>query len=204
LVRDDLQLADRQERVRERTRLLPAFARQCGETLARARPDELSPELCKIAVGQLRATATFYGEGFPGAVGNESESRDEGEKAAKAISELADQIDKISQHATGSPRLGAQYEKTFELGTGVTEPVADVLKRATADLAAKRREAAGFGRKVWSEVMNDEKPPQDDATLLRKLFDRLRRIAIPMSKPTHRAGKRPWRRLKSSSATNAS
>ena len=173
LVRDDLPLADRQQRVRERARLLPAFARQCGETLARAPLDELSPELCKIAMGQLRATATFYREGFPKAVGNESESRGEGEKAAKAISELADQIDKLSQHATGSPRLGAQYDKTFRLGTGVTEPVADVLKRATADLAAKRREAAEFGRKAWAEVMKDEKPPPDDTTLLRKLFDRV-------------------------------
>jgi len=50
LVRDDLPLADRQQRVRERARLLPAFARQCGETLARAPLDELSPELCKIAM----------------------------------------------------------------------------------------------------------------------------------------------------------
>ena len=173
LVRDDLPLLDRQQRVRERTRLLPAFARQCGETLATARPDELSPELCKIAVGQLRATATFYGEGFSRAVGNGLEARDEGEKAARAISALADQIEKLSQHATGSPRLGSQYEKTFRLGTGVTEPVAEVLKRATADLAAKRREAAEFGRKVWREVMKDEKPPQDDTTLLRKLFDRV-------------------------------
>ena len=173
LVRDDLPLPDRQQRVRERTRLLPAFARQCAETLARARPDELSPELCKIAVGQLRATATFYGEGFQTAVGNERESRNEGEKAEKAISALADQIEKLSQHATGSPRLGSQYEKTFRLGTGVSEPVADVLKRATADLVAKRREAAEFGRKVWSELMKDEKPPQDDTTLLRKLFERV-------------------------------
>jgi uncharacterized protein DUF885 len=173
LVRDDLPLVDRQQRVRERARLLPAFARQCGETLAAARPDELSPELCKIAVGQLRATATFYGEGFPRAVGNELESRDEGEKAAKAISGLADQIETISRHATGSTRLGSQYEQTFRLGSGVTESVADVLKRATADLAAKRREAAEFGRTVWGEVMKDEKPPQDNTTLLRKLFERV-------------------------------
>jgi hypothetical protein len=51
--------------------------------------------------------------------------------------------------------------------------VADVLKRATADLKAKRTEAAAFGRKVWRELMKDEEPPADDSTLLRRLFDRV-------------------------------
>jgi hypothetical protein len=122
-------------------------------------------------VGQLRATATFYREGFAQAVGEESESRDEGRKAAEAISELADNIDKVSQHATGSPRLGKEYATSFRLGTGVTEPVADVLKRATADLEAKKTEAAEFGRKVWRELMKDEEPPADERALLRRLFD---------------------------------
>jgi hypothetical protein len=141
--------------------------------LACAKSREVAPELCKIAVGQLRATATFYREGFAQAVGDRSESRDEGGKAAKAISELADNIDKLSQHATGSPRLGKEYATTFRLGTGVTESVADVLKRATADLEAKRTEAANFGRKVWRELVRDEEPPEDDPALLRRLFDRV-------------------------------
>lgn len=173
LVRDDLPLPERQQRVRARARLLPAFARQCGETLARAKSDEIAPELCKIAVGQLRATATFYRAGFAAGVGNNPESRDEGVKVASAISELADEIEKLSQHATGSPRLGSDYATTFRLGTGVSEPVADVLKRAMADLAAKRREAAGFGRKVWPELMNNAEAPQDDTVLLRRLFERV-------------------------------
>ena len=58
LVRDDLPLPERQERVRARATLLPAFARQCGAILARAKSDEVAPEFCKMAVGQLRATAT--------------------------------------------------------------------------------------------------------------------------------------------------
>jgi hypothetical protein len=173
LVRDDLPLGERQQRVRARARLLLAFARQCSETLGRAKSDDVAPELCKIAAGQLRATATFYREGFASAVGDQPEARNEGEKAAKAISELADNIDKLSQHATGSPRLGKEYATTFRLGTRVTEPVPDVLKRATSDLAAKRTEAADFGRKVWRELMGDEKPPVDDAALLRRLFERV-------------------------------
>jgi hypothetical protein len=173
LVRDDLPLTERQQRVRARAGLLPAFARQCSKTFARAKRDEVAPELCKIAVGQLRATATFYRGGFARAVGDNPKAREEGAKAAKAISELADNIEKLSQSATGSPRLGREYAATFRLGTGINEPVADVLKRATADLAAKRTEAANFGRKVWRELMTDKEPPADDAVLLRRLFERV-------------------------------
>jgi hypothetical protein len=173
LVRDDLPVTERQERVRARAGLLPAFGHQCSETFARAKGDEVAPELCKIAVGQLRATATFYREGFARAVGDNPEARDEGARAARAISELADNIEKRSQSATGSPRLGREYATTFRLGTGINEPVADVLKRATADLAAKRTEAANFGRKVWRDLMTDKEPPADDAVLLRKLFERV-------------------------------
>jgi flagellar biosynthesis regulator FlaF len=173
LVRDDLPLTERQQWLRARAGLLPAFARQCSATFARAKSDEVAPELCKIAVGQLRATAIFYQEGFARAVGGNPEARDEGAKAATAISELADNIEKLSQGATGSPRLGREYATTFRLGTGSNEPVADVLKRATADLAAKKTEAANFGRKVWRELMEDKEPPADDAVLLRRLFERV-------------------------------
>ena len=172
LVRDDLPLAERQQRVRARARLLPAFARQGLETFAAAKADQVAPELCEIAAGQLRATATFYGEGYAQAVGNAA-TLDEGKKAAQAISEFADGIEELGQRATRSPRLGQDYAATFRLGTGVTEPVADVLKRALIDLAAKRKEAAAFGRTVWSELIKDDKPPADDAVLLRRLFARV-------------------------------
>jgi hypothetical protein len=173
LVRDDLPLAERQERARARVRLLPAFARQCSETFARAKSDEVAPELCQFAVDQLRATAAFYREGFGKAVGDSSEARAEGEKAAQAIIKLADEIEELAKRATGSPRLGKDYAATFRFGTGITEPVASVLQRATADLVAKRKEAANFGRKVWPELMKDEKPPADDKELLRRLFSRV-------------------------------
>ena len=173
LVRDDLPLSERQQRVRARALLLPAFARQCSATFVRAKGDQVAPELCKIAVGQLRASAIFYREGFARAVGDNPETRDQGTNVAKAISELADDLEKFSQSATGSPRLGAEYATTFRLGTGINEPVEKVLKRATADLAAKRTEAANFGRKVWGELLKDEEPPADDAVLLRRLFERV-------------------------------
>lgn len=171
LVRDDLPLVERQRRVQARARLLPAFCRQCSEAFTRAKSDELSAEICQMAVGQLRASATFYRQGYAKAVGEKPESQDEGGKSATAIEELADTIDKLK--ATGSPRLGEEYARTFRLGTGVNESVAEVLKRATADLAAKKSEAASFGRTVWRELMKDEPPPADDATLLRRLFERV-------------------------------
>lgn len=173
LVRDDLPLTERQKRVRARVDLLPAFARHCSAAFARANGAEVAPELCKIAVGQLRATATFYREGFAKAVGDNPEAREEGAKIAKAISELGDNMEKLSQTATGSARLGREYATTFRLGTGINEPVADVLKRANADLAAKKTEAANFGRKVWRELMKAKEPPADDAVLLRQLFERV-------------------------------
>ncbi len=56
----------------------------------------------------------------------------------------------------------------------MTEPVAEVLKRATADLAAKKREAAEYGRTAWRELVGgNDAPPADDAALLRRLFDRV-------------------------------
>lgn len=78
LVRDDLPLPERQERVRERARLLPQFVSQCRENFTRAKRNEVAPEFCKTAVGQLRATATFYRGGFAPAVGDNPESRGEG------------------------------------------------------------------------------------------------------------------------------
>ena len=120
LVRDDLPLPERQQRVRARERLLPAFARQCSETFARAKGDEVAPELCKIAVGQFRADCDVLSGRVCASGRAMPEARDEGAKAARAISELADNIEKLSQSATGSPRLGREYATTFRLGPGLT------------------------------------------------------------------------------------
>jgi hypothetical protein len=173
LVRDDLPLGERQQRLLARARLLPAFVRQCSAMFRAAKAGDVAPELCNIAVGQLRASATFYREGFARALRDDPEARTQGVRVATAISELADDLEKFSKSATGSPRLGAQYATTFRLGTRVDEPVARVLTRASNDLAAKRTEAAAFGRKVWRELMTNSEPPVDDAVLLHRLFERV-------------------------------
>ena len=57
--------------------------------------------------------------------------------------------------------------------TGVADPVDQVLARAEADLAAKRTEAAAYGRSVWKEIFPGTEPPSEDRELLRRLFDRI-------------------------------
>jgi hypothetical protein len=134
LVRDDLPLTERQQRVRARAGLLPAFARQCSATFARAKGDEVAPELCKIAVGQLRATATFYREGFARAIGDNPEARDEGEGPG----DLNSPITPRSFRKARPVRPGLQeYATTFRLAPDNDWPT---LNERTRILAAKRTE----------------------------------------------------------------
>jgi uncharacterized protein (DUF885 family) len=169
LVRDDLPLKDRQQHAIARARLLPTFARAARDHFEHVDLAQIVPEFCTIAAGQVRASAKFYAEGFASAV----ENPEVDPAAAKALNEFAQTLEALAKRATGSPRLGKQYAETFRVGTGVNEPVANVLKRATADLAKTRAEAAKFGRSIWRDAIGDETPPKDDAQLLRRLFDRI-------------------------------
>ena len=173
LVRDDLPAAERMRRARARARLLPKLAKQARENFSRAKADEIAPELCKIAAGQLRASATFYRDGFPGAVGENAASKAEGERAAAALDELANSIDELGKTSTGSARLASVYAQTVRIGTGIDEAPSDVLARAMSDLVALRTEAATSGRQGWSELLPGESAPDDDVALLRRLFDRV-------------------------------
>jgi hypothetical protein len=129
-------------------------------------PREIAPELCKLAAGQARASATFFGRGFAH-VGDPSTAA----AAADAADRFADFLTDLASRATGSPRLGEHYEKNFRLATGLAD-VSSTLAAAERDLSAKRREAATFGRSVWSSVMTTP-APADDVALLRALFDRV-------------------------------
>ena len=182
LVRDDIPKPRRLEAATARARLLPRLAAQAREALAAGDPAKISPELCALAAGQVRASAQFYADGFPKAgVGEPEAVRREMEKAGAAASaalgELAAFLDGLGKKAGGSPRLGADYAARFRLVTGIEEPVDQVLAQAEADLAAKRVEAAAYGRSVWKELMPGEEPPADDPAgnkeLLRRLFARV-------------------------------
>lgn len=168
LVRDDLPVEERQQRARARARLLPDFVARARENFQDAKLNEIAPDLCRIAAGQLRASSSFYNEGFARAVGESDEVKIEARAAANALAAFAGDLEELAKKATASPRLQANYATTFRLGTRVTEPVDAVLERAISDLAAKRREAADFGRSVWRELLPNETAPADDAALLRR------------------------------------
>lgn len=173
LVRDDLPLAERQEHAKARVRNLPRFARQGRDYFAHVDAKIVAPEFCQIAAGQLRATARFYKEGFADAVAGDDKIRKESGDAAAALSEFAATLEESGTRAKGSVRLDKTYAETFRVGTGISESVRDVLLRAQSDLIATRSEAAGYGRRVWSSVIQDEPPPKEDVDLLRRLFDRI-------------------------------
>jgi len=172
LVRDDLPLAERRQHALLRARNLPRFAQQARDHFVHVDPNTVAPELCQIAASQIRATASFYKEGFAQAIAGSIHAREDSAAAAAGLLDFAATLDELGKRATGSPRLGAAYATTFRLGTGITEPVRDVLARAQSDLVATRTEAANYGRTVWSGLIQDQ-PPKDDTELVRRLFDRV-------------------------------
>jgi hypothetical protein len=177
LVRDDLPLTDRLERVDARTRLVPRLARQAREALGGSDPSTIAPELARMGASQARASAEFFAAGLSGAAKGrgalETSLRTDGAAAAAALNDLAGFFDSLAARATGSPRMGQHYAAAFRWGTGIQEPLPKVLARAQADLAAKRAEAAAFGRQAWPAILPGEAPPTDDGALLRRLFDRV-------------------------------
>jgi hypothetical protein len=177
LVREDLPLPERLSRAAARASQLPRLAAQAREALSKD-PARIAPEICAIAAPILRSSAAFYRDGFPRAAEGQApelrkEVKDAGEKAAAALEDWAAFLDGLKPSAKGYPRLGVNYAARFRLVTGVDEPVEKVLASAVAALAARRTEAAAYGRSVWSEVMPGLEPPADDRELLRRLFERV-------------------------------
>ena len=179
LVRDDLPKPERLARAAARAALLPRLAGQAENALGASPPSAIAPEIAKIAAGQAAATATFYRKGFPQLAQGQKGERAEalatsGAAAASALDHLSSFLGDLATKATGSPRLGAErYSTLFRLYTGIDEPLGKVLEQAQADLVAKRREAAAYGRTVWGRYFPGEKPPADDRALLVRLFDRV-------------------------------
>jgi uncharacterized protein (DUF885 family) len=178
LVREDLPLADRLQRAATRADLIPGLARQAREALEATAPSEISPEICQLAAYQTRASAEIYRSSFPRAAEAQPDALkkrmgESGGRAAAALDELAAFLEGLAKKASGTPRMGALYAESFRVVTGIQEPVADVLARAEADLAARRAEAAGYGRSVWREIFPGIETPADDRERLRRLFDRV-------------------------------
>ncbi len=175
LIREDQPRGDRMEAARKRAGRLSRLARQAEETLGATPPADVAPELCAIAAAQIRASARFYRDGFaPLYPPYDAEARAAALGAERAFERLAEFLDKLGQRATGSPRLRDRYAEALRIATGERKPAA-LLRRAGADLAAKRREAAEYGRSVWAEVLPGAPlpPPGEDSLLLSRLFARV-------------------------------
>jgi uncharacterized protein (DUF885 family) len=174
LVRDDRPLPERLASARARVKLLPRFCRQAQEALAATPASDVAPDFARIASGQAKASAQFYREGFAtlfSGAEKEVASREAGE-AASALEGLGAFLEELSKKATASPRLGAAYRDALRIATGQADP--DVmLARAEEDLAAKKTEAAGYGRSVWKEIFPATEPPPSDRDVLGKLFARV-------------------------------
>jgi len=179
LVREDRPRHDRLAAVASRAEQIPRFATQARTALAATATDEIAPELCLLASRQARASAQFYAEGLAAAT-TEDDDADlrqrllrAGENAAEALTDLALFLHDLEDKASGSARLGEDYRARFEIVNGMSTPLAEVLKGATGDLAAKLGEAAAYGRSVWGEVMGDEEIPASDKQIVRALFQRV-------------------------------
>ncbi len=177
MLRDDRPLPERLAAAAARAAEIPRLAGEARQALSGTDPREVSPELARLAASQARASAGSLRTGFPAwAKGQNTaaiRARAAAVPAAAALDDLAGFLAGLAARATGSPRLGPQYATAFRLGTGIEEPVAAVLARAEADLAAERTAAARYGRSVWGQVLPGETPPADDRALLARLFARV-------------------------------
>ncbi|MEZ5332796.1 MAG: DUF885 domain-containing protein [Thermoanaerobaculia bacterium] len=173
LVRDDRPLDERLRAAAARARSLPRLAQQAKEALGAAPDDGVAAEIARIAEHQATASATFYREGFAQAAPG-GELREElaaaGAGAAEALDGLAAFLETLAERATGDPRLGDLYAESFRTVTGIDRPVDEILEEAEAALAAKRAEAAAYGRSVWVDLMGDEPAPSEDREVLSRLL----------------------------------
>ncbi|HEY6928110.1 MAG TPA: DUF885 domain-containing protein, partial [Thermoanaerobaculia bacterium] len=174
LVRDDRPLAERLANARSRAAQLPRLVAQAREALAQGDRNRISPELTRLAASQARATSEFYRSGFPSLYPGDAgaNAREVARKAAEETDRFASELDALAAKARGSPRLGSLYPQAFRLDTGIVEDPQSIRAQAEKDLAAKKVEAAAYGRSVWKQFFEEEPPSSDDA-LLRRLFTRV-------------------------------
>lgn len=178
LLRDDIPERDRLEAAAARVAQIPRLAAQAREALEGTDPALIAPVHAGMGARQVRAAASFYRSNFHDIAEAQPEDlatrmREAANLAAPALDDLADFFDALAARATGSPRLDEAYADRFRIVNGIDTPIDEVLAEAERALGAKRVEAAAFGREVWSEVVPGAQPPEGDADLLRRLFDRI-------------------------------
>ena len=117
---------------------------------------------------QASRLAELFDRGLPAFAPSLIES---GAEAASSLRVFAGFLAQLQ--ARGSPRLGDDYAEASRIFLRAGEPSTVLLRRFERDLAALRREAAQYGRSVWSRVAAGKRPPESDSALLRPLFDQV-------------------------------
>ena len=160
----------------ERAKQIPRLVRNAEKALGPTEGSLIAPEICAIAAGQAKASASFFRDGFV------TIDRAAGTAAADALDELSRFIADLQKRATGTPRLGNAYRENLRLATGVLDPDA-LLAQAERDLAAKKQEAAAYARSIWKQFVTAA-PPAVDEEVLRAMFERAAR--------DHHTGTEEW------------
>ena len=165
LVRENRPLDERLKAAVARAEALPRLLAQARAALDDSAPDSIAPEHCGLAARQAAGSAEFFREGLAraaegaGASGIPEAAARAGHQAVQALDEFVAFLGQLESRSTGSPRLGGHYEAAFRAGTGIDDPLDEVLARAEAALVAKREEAAAFGRTVWEDYFPGQVAP---------------------------------------------
>jgi hypothetical protein len=173
LVRDDLPRERALEAARLRVSLIPPLARAAREAFEIADPRQVAPEFARLAAAQAESLSRFYETGFALAYPREGreDARREAQFASLALRDLSITLAALATRASGRAQLGARYAEVFRAGTGLSGSPDVILRRAEKALAAKKREVAGYARKVFAEVTGDaEPPPARDGDVIRRVF----------------------------------
>jgi hypothetical protein len=165
LLREDQPREQRVKALDARARQVPRLCAQAKAALSKTPADRIAPEHVEPALKQARQLSKLFSQNF---ARFDASLSDSGQIAGKALADFAAFLEKLP--ATGSPRLGQDYDEVFRIGLDETETPAQMLPRFEQDLVNLRKEAAAYGAQVWSQILPGEPMPQDEKVRLRKLF----------------------------------
>lgn len=168
LLRDDTDRSARVDALRSRAEQVPRLLGQAQAALAGPARELIAPELVKAAVEEAKHLADLFGRGLEEFAPELAAS---GAKAAQSLRAFADFLGSLD--GRGSARLGKDYADAARIYLGTAATPSALLRRFEEDLARKRREAAGYGRSVWSRLSPGMAAPSSDSDLLRQLFGRI-------------------------------
>ncbi|HEY2030704.1 MAG TPA: DUF885 family protein [Myxococcales bacterium] len=165
LLREDQPHEHRVKALDARARQVPRLCAQAKAALSKTKADQIAPEHLDPARKQALQLGRLFSQNF---ARFDPSLSDAGQVAGKALMDFAAFLDKLP--ASGSARLGKDYDEVFRIGLDETETPAQLLPRFEQDLVALRAEAALYGAEVWSQLVSSEPMPQDEKARLRRLF----------------------------------